>query len=604
MKIVISSKSFLVIVLIISVGINIYVWIGKARLIKNNQENLLSHTFSPKLTSSTVSTKFEDTPSGLKELERSVSNDYYNASSTHMKPKQIKKLSIDTSKLTASYGSKHNLNICSNEIVKNLATPRLSNDDIKFCQWALDPQGGKVTVGKSWGALRSNLAHREKFDHLSCNTVSNGVNPSCDDSWGDIHIKKWLMNPIKTPECYAGSKSNISCFKNDNNDNFCVLNNAKIDFSQMKKVLRPGQSDSRSFTHDFLTIDCTKAHTELSTFPFPHLFSTRFSTKPCDITLTDTTLLYSHDHIKNFGHTMQDFMNVWVMLWLTGNARNSKSIEMLTVDALGQYNNYGDEINSFYQHYYKNFKGIQRGVDFADKTVCFNQIIIQPKPPRLFVWESWHKDLPCSFVGPSTLYQRWNMHIRNSYNLLSDNELIETNKKIKIVLIVRVEGNNVWGSYRSSRLFLNLPEIKESIQSVITQQTNKIPYEFIVQDLSKLGFKEQVKFLSETSILIGMHGAGIVSAMHMSIGAKYCCGVIEMFPVGEFFPVRGHANMARKMGIHYSRIEISQSNSRSNGAVVPTDKVSNQLIEMINTIISKSSCVHPAVINDPYLEML
>ena len=42
----------------------------------------------------------------------------------------------------------------------------------------------------------------------------------------------------------------------------------------------------------------------------------------------------------------------------------------------------------------------------------------------------------------------------------------------------------------------------------------------------------------------------------MAVGTKNCCGVIEIFPDGEFKGIRGHGNMARRMGHHYARLEV------------------------------------------------
>ena len=60
--------------------------------------------------------------------------------------------------------------------------------------------------------------------------------------------------------------------------------------------------------------------------------------------------------------------------------------------------------------------------------------------------------------------------------------------------------------------------------------------------------------------------------------------------------------MARKMGIYYDRIDISESNSNSNGATVPTEELAQKLTEMITTIMSKPTCLIPEVITDPYFE--
>eukprot|EP01034_Spumella_vulgaris_P045142 gene45142-56205_t len=62
-----------------------------------------------------------------------------------------------------------------------------------------------------------------------------------------------------------------------------------------------------------------------------------------------------------------------------------------------------------------------------------------------------------------------------------------------------------------------------------------------------------------------MHGAGIAHSLHMSVGSHLCCGVVEIFPEGEFKSIRGYGNMIRHMGIHYSRLEISSLDSHPNG---------------------------------------
>ena len=89
--------------------------------------------------------------------------------------------------------------------------------------------------------------------------------------------------------------------------------------------------------------------------------------------------------------------------------------------------------------------------------------------------------------------------------------------------------------------------------------------------------------------------------MHMSVGTKFCCGVIEMFPKGEFSVVRGHGNMARKMGLYYDRVDISDQDSTADGAIVPVNELKDKLHRMIDQIHGKSSCVLPQVVEDPFL---
>ncbi|RYG94590.1 hypothetical protein EON65_57270, partial [archaeon] len=126
---------------------------------------------------------------------------------------------------------------CSADIVHDLAKPRLAEEDLKFCQWALSSQGGQVEVGKSWGNLRKK-EDKERFDSLNCNAVKAGKNPSCDDSWGDAHIRYWRSHLSSKIQCEAGKTDNLQCFVNDNSDMHCVLRNAVLDFSKLRKVDR------------------------------------------------------------------------------------------------------------------------------------------------------------------------------------------------------------------------------------------------------------------------------------------------------------------------------------------------------------------------------
>ena len=56
-----------------------------------------------------------------------------------------------------------------------------------------------------------------------------------------------------------------------------------------------------------------------------------------------------------------------------------------------------------------------------------------------------------SFVGPSSLYQRWNLHVRHSYGLLQEKkEILPLNSNsnqmmmMKVLVIERKEFRNLW----------------------------------------------------------------------------------------------------------------------------------------------------------------
>jgi hypothetical protein len=90
--------------------------------------------------------------------------------------------------------------------------------------------------------------------------------------------------------------------------------------------------------------------------------------------------------------------------------------------------------------------------------------------------------------------------------------------------------------------------------------------------------------------------------MHMPIGTKHCCGVIEIFPEGEFKQIRGYGNMARRMGHHYKDMFLSGADSGSDGATVSPSLLKEKVVELISAIKNSPTCVLPTVISDPYFD--
>lgn len=182
----------------------------------------------------------------------------------------------------------------------------------------------------------------------------------------------------------------------------------------------------------------------------------------------------------------------------------------------------------------------------------------------------------------------------------------------------------------------------DELSARVTRKNPAIFVEIITQDFDVLSFDEQIALVARSSILIGVHGTGIAVSMHMPVGTKYCCGVIEIFP-GEgkekFKNMKGHGNMARRMGHQYERLDISKS-SRSDrkgnvnnelvisgvttnkrllsnetgdiktlssiniqaenrgtaGIYVPPTPLKETIASMIDRILKKPSCFLPAVV--------
>jgi hypothetical protein len=531
----------------------------------------------------------------------------------------------------ASASKCRSLNVCSSETEERLNRPLLSDSDFKWCTDQLNPQIGGVVVGKSWGRLKSH-AEKTRFENLNCNAVNAGLNPSCSDAWGDAHIYNWRKNLVFNQSCPSKSSKHsnnipsVQCYRNEINDMYCVFQNSQIDFAKFKKVPNPLSTShvpKREFKKDFLTLSCPNNQFEIPDFKLTHLFSTvptHYEPEKCDEIIPGVTLTYSHDNIKNLGHTVQDFMNVWLLLWLEGNAEQVSHMNFLTIDSMKQYHDFDDTVNAFYILYQRSFKKVLRSIDFHDqkKKVCFEKLITQSLPSRGFVWDHWEEDLPCSFLGPSSLYQRWNLHIREVLKLLpppipsKDCKSASAAsplppdglKKIIIMLIIRSETKNDWGSLRTSRLMKNQQSLLSSLKSFAQELSSSLqfPVEFVAQDFKDLpSYEDQIKRMSSVSILIGLHGAGITQSMLMPLGMQNCCGVIEIYPEGEFSRVQGHGNMIRKMGFYYYKMKLKKEDSLPDGALIPIDDLKSQLQIMVKQVREKSACVLPSVMENPYM---
>lgn len=250
----------------------------------------------------------------------------------------------------------------------------------------------------------------------------------------------------------------------------------------------------------------------------------------------------------------------------------------------------------YHRHYEKSFASVWGANDFARRgqpKVCFKRLLMQPRPVVLFTWDGWWNDVECTFLGPSSMFQRWNLQIRQNYGLLTP-EAMPTNDRLQVLLLVR-QGRAVGGSHQMSRVFGNLEAITAALNETLGSS-------FLAVDLATLPFEEQVRLVHSSSVLIGMHGAGIPASMHMAVGTKHCCGVIEIFPEGEFKPIRGYGNMARRMGHHYERIEVPPKDCKASSTNVDPKLIMEQLEVVLGKIKSQSSCVLPSVLSDPFLE--
>lgn len=206
----------------------------------------------------------------------------------------------------------------------------------------------------------------------------------------------------------------------------------------------------------------------------------------------------------------------------------------------------------------------------------------------------------CStFSGINSLVQRFNIQIRQNYGFLEENEYLST---VKILLLKRMLKPEKSSDYWRSRIIQNEDEIVTTIKTILSSYEN-LNFQVHIEDLFNMTFENQVKSISTSNLIIGMHSVSLSTIIHMPIGKKFCCGVIELFPSLEFPNAKGYGHLARKLGLHYSRLDFidEQYNNQSLGSIIPVDQLSQSIKSTVSQLLTKETCVHPDALNPLYI---
>jgi hypothetical protein len=107
--------------------------------------------------------------------------------------------------------------------------------------------------------------------------------------------------------------------------------------------------------------------------------------------------------------------------------------------------------------------------------------------------------MPCTFTGPSSLYQRWNLQVRRLYDLYPLPIKPAESEATRILLIKRTAPRGAAHMY-TSRVITNMDEINQRLRKEFPTA------EILVEDLAKLSFEEQVRLVHSVSLIIGVHG--------------------------------------------------------------------------------------------------
>lgn len=176
---------------------------------------------------------------------------------------------------------------------------------------------------------------------------------ACQDAWDDRFLSIWKSRMVKGL-CEEGAASRISCYDSAmtgaGRSRLCVFDNAMMNFKKVRRRKVEGHL-TRSWERGFLAADCGDMAAD--DIGYQLLYKPDIEGREdaqCDYVFNETVLVYSHDNIRSFGAMVNDYLNVWTMLWLTGHSHLSGDISFLNMDAMkrgGKFN--ADQVN----HYFK-----------------------------------------------------------------------------------------------------------------------------------------------------------------------------------------------------------------------------------------------------------
>ena len=207
-------------------------------------------------------------------------------------------------------------------------------------------------------------------------------------------------------------------------------------------------------------------------------------------------------------------------------------------------------------------------------------------------WGDWSLDNPCSFKGPSPLYQSFSLHLREHWRAKFGEQSLPSppTDSVHVVIEVRELNQKKKNIYQSaSRVIANLDKLVAEIKSIpgVT---------LTVQSFSHIPFQQQVALSHSAGVLLTMHGAGTANMFHASVGSPNCCALIELFPdkTAPFHSIRGFGNLARHMGMHYYRYQAKSGESSIQGTTVDVSEVSQLVRQAVLAVKEAPSCLNNA----------
>ena len=437
-----------------------------------------------------------------------------------------------------------------------------AQENLNWCQ--TKQKLHNIVVSKTFGSAPRDVV--AMWPARQCDELLvNGATATCESKYGLSFINKWRRDVVNVTQ-----SGKVSCFRSPYGHHMCKLMDVVIDFSRMTTAGR-----SRSFSSGFLQVPLTSGDVHVVKGVMADVKGWRFEgdgkTK-ADLEVTSPVFVNSNDDIGNLMHNMNDVMTVWAMLKLS--QRDPRESILLNIDGLRQggpggrghrlmYPDRPDALGPFRGYFLSWFNTIMKAKDYGNKKVKFREVYFHPTPGYPWVWMDYNIEAACSLIGPSSIFQSFQLSLmRHWKGKFGENSMLSPPTTSTNVLLNLRKADPKKGASAKARCISNSRELIKELSTI--DRVNVIPIDF-----SNLSFEDQVKLSSNSSIIVGMHGAGLGHIFHQAIGNPNCCSLIEIFPKSDerqsYEDIRVFGNTARHLGLHYFSYHINSPPLSSSG---------------------------------------
>jgi len=482
---------------------------------------------------------------------------------------------------------------------------------IKNVERMMSRQSFRTCVTKS-----TNLENDAKCDSFNGKSFLNGWNAAAGGK-DSKHAQYFCKN----------SPQQVACFDSPQLQRFCVFDNSALNFSKLIDIGANAQA-TRVFEPGFLSTACAdedlKEVQDESSVGLGKVSakSSSMMGDTCDILFREPVLVYGHSNSYKFPIFLEDSMNIMSILSSLQILENVRDITLINIDNIaqnGKLNN--DKTSSFFQLY--KFRRVIGASELKGKNVCFKKLISPSYPVVPFVSRIPNN---CSAEYSSDVFQRWNIltrHFRNSLNHYTQKvySSFRFNHIMQITLIYQSKSESKNSFKADFNAIANGIQTYYSKQLDLADQTKNTALHYGVTvkllDLDITDFKTQTSVISNTSILIGADGPGIISGALLPIGTSACCGLLAIG--SDRKPVRSYVDLVSMFGIHTKTLNMDRivvkstsksdkNDSKKKPKVVYTnnlkesiDEITSKLDILIKKIHKKNSCISPSIAKNPFV---